>query len=262
MSGDAETRVFWERRLDADWTESGVGYRALGRAFNTWMYRVRRAVFDREVARLDLGPEPRVLDIGSGTGFYIKCWQEVGVGRIVGCDLTDAAVGRLRRRFPELDFVRVNAADVASAFEPQSFDAVSCMDVLFHITDDTLYTRAVGGIADVLRPGGFFVLSENFVHRGEQRGARQVNRTASAIHEILAGAGFEVVRREPMLVLMNAQVDAPLAWRKVWGGALRVVTATELTGWIAGAALYPLDRWLTSRLAESPTTELMVCRRK
>jgi SAM-dependent methyltransferase len=261
MGSDTDLRAFWENRLDADWTESGVGYHTLGRAFNTWMYRVRRAVFGREVARLDLGPAPRVLDVGSGTGFYLQCWQDAGVERIVGCDLTVAAVGRLRRRFPDLEFVRVNAADVANEFEPFSFDAVSCMDVLFHITDDEQYARAVGGVAEVLRPGGYFVLSENFLHRAEQRSAHQVNRTASAIHSILTDAGFDVVRRVPMLVLMNAQVDAPIAWRKVWGGALRAMTATEPTGWLAGAALYPLDRGLTRWLPESPTTELMICRR-
>ncbi len=261
MSSDADLRLFWERRLDTDWTESGVGYHALGRAFNTWMYRVRRAVFDREVAQLGVGPESRVLDVGSGTGFYVQCWRDAGVGQVVGCDLTEAAVARLRGRFPGVEFVRVNAAELATAFELDSFDVVSCMDVLFHITDDEQYAQAIGGAAEVLRPGGHFVLSENFLHRAEQRGEHQVNRTVSAITSLLTGAGFEVVRRVPMLVLMNAQVDAPFTWRKVWGGALRAVTMTEPTGWLAGAALYPVDRGLTRWLPESPTTELMICRK-
>lgn len=262
MSDEAELRAFWERRLGNDWTESGVGYRALGHSFNTWMYRVRRAVFCREVARLGVRADSRVLDLGSGTGFYVQCWQDAGAGRVVGCDLTEAAVGRLRRRFPDVTFVRTDAADVATEFEPASFDAASCMDVLFHITDDGQYGRAIKGVAEVLRPGGHFVLSENFLHRAEQRGEHQVNRTASTIYSILGDAGFEIVRRVPMLVLMNAQVDAPLMWRKVWGGALRAVTVTEVTGWLAGAALYPVDRGLTRWLPESPTTELMICRRR
>ena len=261
MSGDAELRVFWERRLGSDWTESGVGYRALGRAFNSWMYRVRRGVFAREVASLGVGPQSRVLDIGSGTGFYVDCWRAAGAGHITGCDLTGAAVERLRRRFPHVEFVRVDAADVADEFAAASFDAVSCMDVLFHIVDDDQYERAIRGIAQVVRPGGHFVLSENFLHRAEQRGERQVNRTASTIESILTSAGLAVERRVPMLVLMNAQVDAPVVWRKVWGGALRAATVTELTGWLAGAALYPVDRGLTRWLPESPTTELMICRR-
>ena len=88
--------MFWEGRLDEDWTETGVGYRALGRRFNTWMYRVRREVFLREVGSLDLDwPRTRVLDVGSGTGFYVQAWRDLGAGSVTGCDLTQAAVDRL-----------------------------------------------------------------------------------------------------------------------------------------------------------------------
>lgn len=74
MATHSELRDFWENRLEDDWTESGVGYRALGRPFNTWMYRVREEVFLREVGRL--GPRgARVLDAGSGTGFYVDLWE-------------------------------------------------------------------------------------------------------------------------------------------------------------------------------------------
>jgi SAM-dependent methyltransferase len=262
VNDDGELRLFWEQRLDADWTTSGVGYQALGRPFNDWMYRVRREVFLREVARLkvDLATS-RVLDIGSGTGFYVDLWRRAGAGEITGCDLTEAAVLRLRSRFPGVRFVRADITAAADALEPASFDVVSCMDVLFHITDDEGYVRALDTISSVLRPGGTFVLSENFLHRPEQRGSHQVNRTMEWIRDALSGAGFDVVRRVPMLVLMNAQVDSPYTWRKLWGGALRALTLIKPTGWLAGAALYPLERQLTRRLTESPTTELMVCRR-
>jgi len=263
VSDNGELRVFWERRLDADWTASGVGYQALGRPFNDWMYRVRREVFLREIDRLGLGlSTARVLDIGSGTGFYIDLWRRAGARDITGCDLTEAAVHRLKAKFPGVQFVRADIAEADDALEPASFDAVSCMDVLFHITDDDRYVRGLETIARVLRPGGAFVLSENFLHRLEQRGPHQVNRTMAWISDALSAAGFDVVRRVPLLVLMNAQVDSPFAWRKLWGGALRAATLTRPTGWLAGAALYPVERRLTRRLSESPTTELMVCRRR
>lgn len=262
MTARDDNRAFWESRLEADWTEGGVGYRALGRPFNTWMYRVRREVFLREVGALDLGADPRVLDVGSGTGFYVCRWREIGVGSVTGCDLTDAAVERLRRRHPDVGFLRLDISDPGDALEPGSFDAVSCMDVLFHITDDARYEAALAAVARLLRSGGAFVLSENFLHRSEQRGEHQVNRTLDRISASLDAAGFEIVGRVPLLVAMNAQVDASPLWRKLWGGALRAATVTPPTGWLAGAALYPIERRLVQRLRESPTTELMVCRRR
>ncbi|MFW6638842.1 class I SAM-dependent methyltransferase [Nocardiopsis algeriensis] len=258
MATQSELRDFWEHRLEQDWTESGVGYRALGRPFNTWMYRVREEVFLREAGRVGAGGAS-VLDVGSGTGFYVRQWQRLGAGDITGCDVTDAAVARLRQRFPDHRFVRQDAADL-DAFDQDSFSALSCMDVLFHITDDERYAGAVAEFARVLRPGGALVISENFLRRPEQRGEHQVNRTLEEITGILGKAGFDLVRRVPMLVLMNAQVDAPTPWRKAWGGVLRAATVTPATGWLAGAALYPLERRLVRMCRESPTTELLVCR--
>ncbi|UBU08613.1 class I SAM-dependent DNA methyltransferase [Nonomuraea gerenzanensis] len=263
MKTHGELKGFWERRLQSDWTESGVGYAALGRAFNTWMYRVRAEVFDREAATLPLDLRgSRVLDIGSGTGFYVRRWQGLGVKPIVGCDLTAAAVERLRGRFPGVEFHELDIAEPGDVLEPGSFDAVSAMDMLFHITDDVRYRAALNNVAAALRPGGIFVLSENFLQRPEQRGDHQVNRTLPWINRALGEAGFDVMRRLPMLVLMNAQVDANSVWRKLWGGLLRAVTLSERTGALAGSLLYPLERRLVRVLRESPTTELMICRRR
>ena len=263
MTSHDERRAFWEERLGTDWTETGVGYRALGRPFNEWMYRVRRDVFLERMGSLGVDwSRASVLDVGSGTGFYVRAWQQLGAASITGSDLTEAAVARLRDRFPALRFERLDIADPGDALAGADFDAVSCMDVLFHITDDDRYTAAVESIARLVRPGGYFVLSENFLHRPTQRGANQVNRTIGWITACLDRAGFNVLHRAPFLVLMNAQVDAGPVWRKVWGGTLRAATLTEPTGWLAGAALYPLERRLVRARTESPTTEIMVCRRR
>lgn len=263
MQPTQHPRDFWEQRLDEDWTETGVGYRALGRPFNRWMYRVRREVFLREARELDLDlPAARVLDVGSGTGFYVALWRELGAASVTGCDITESGVRRLRGRFPDVTFFRVDVSDPGPALPAGSFDAVSCIDVLFHIVDDGRYEAAVHALAGLLRPGGYLLLSENFVHGPAQRGPRQVNRSLPDITGLLDRAGLEVLRRVPMLVLMNAHVDARPARRKLWGAALRAATALPPTGWLAGAALYPLERRLVSTRAESPTTELAVCRRR
>ena len=252
---------FWNERLARDWTSSGVGYQALGRPFNTWMYRVRRHVFQREVARLSPGRHTSVLDIGSGTGMYLDWWRAAGAGAVTGSDLTPAAVEQLRTHYAPMQIEQLDVTTGPGPFPAGAFDLVSCMDVLFHITDDELYQAALATIATVLRPGGAFVFSENFLNRPSDRSAHQVNRTREWITTALAAHGMRLERRRPMLVLMNAQVDAPFWWRKAWGGFLRAATLTPVTGWAAGAALYPVERALTRLLQESPTTELAVARR-
>jgi hypothetical protein len=76
-----DNREYWEDRLRRHYSLAGVGYLRLGRRFNEWMYRVRGAVFDRMLDDLagKAGRGARwsganVLDVGSGTGFYVERW--------------------------------------------------------------------------------------------------------------------------------------------------------------------------------------------
>ncbi|GAA4389272.1 class I SAM-dependent methyltransferase [Brevibacterium sp. NPDC049920] len=258
---ETSTKDFWENRLAEDWTETGVGYRALGAAFNTWMYRVRRAVFLREMAAapIDL-PTAEVFDIGSGTGFYVDLWRELGVAGVTGSDITTAAVNNLRGRFPDSDFHPFDAASPELPVPAGAYDIVSAMDMLFHITDDAGHAQALRNAARLLRPGGLFVFSENFLFGPEQRGPRQVNRSMHTIERELAAAGLEPIRHTPMFVLMNAQVDAPWLRRRAWALVMRTVTAAGLGG-LAGRLLYPLEMRLLASRREGPSTELMICRR-
>src|SRR5690625_824439 len=142
---------FWNQRLAEDWSESGVGYRALGRPFNTWMYRVRRHVFLREASALSPAAATAVLDVGSGTGLYLDWWRTAGASALVGSDLTPAAVQQLSDHFSDLRIEQLDITAGAGPFTPGTFDLISCMDVLFHITDDDLYRQALANMASLLR---------------------------------------------------------------------------------------------------------------
>ena len=260
---DFDPRTYWEARLSQDWNLRGVGARTLGRQFNAWAYRVRGEVFQR-VAREAL-PDPagaRVLDVGSGTGFYVRCWQELGVGSVTAVDLTETAVRELRRRFPGVPVHQADISEGVAGLAPGSFHAASAMDVLFHIVDDERFARAIHNLHQLLAPGGALIWSDAFVRHRELRLAHQTCRRLADIERVLAGAGFQVERRVPMLVLMNAPADmrSHLPWL-AWSAAFRLLSLAEPLGGLAGRALYPLESRLVRRLRESPTTEVMVCRK-
>jgi SAM-dependent methyltransferase len=257
-----DPRSYWESRLSETYTLNGVGWAGMGRAYNTWMYRVRRRVFLRE-AREALGsPAGKdVLDIGSGTGFYIDRWHELGVGSVTGADITDVAITALTARHPGDTFVRMDIGEPSIPVDRQ-FDAVSTMDVLYHIVDDERFERALHNVHTLLRPGGHFLFSENFLHGRSERIRHQVSRSLEDITCTLESAGFEVVRRVPMFVLLNNPVDARgrLA-RWWWTGLSAAVARGEAVGRVVGALLYPLELALLKLVREGPSTELMICRR-
>jgi SAM-dependent methyltransferase len=262
-----DNRRYWESRLREHYSLAGVGYSRLGQRYNEWMYRIRGEVFDRTVAGLgtgDWGLGTQVLDVGAGTGFYVDRWLRLGA-TVTGLDLTEVAVEELGSRFPAARFVR---ADIGAPLgevplTPGSFGAISAFDVLFHLVDDAAYARAFHNVAALLEPGGWFLWSDNFLRHPTERVTHQVSRTLTESTRCVDAAGLEVVDRVPMFVLMNYPADTTsrLA-RWAWTAMVAPATLAEPLGWAIGAMLYPLERALVRAKHESPSTELMICRKR
>ncbi len=256
-------QAYWEDRLACDYTLGGVGRLTWGQPFNRWAYRVRRRVFLRLIReQLASFSELVVLDIGSGTGFYIDLWRELGALSITGCDITDFAVGRLRQLFPSHTFHRVDIGAESEPLPRGCFDVVSCCDVLFHIVDDARYVRAFQNIYSLLKPGGVLVFTEVFRHEETLRHQHIVHRSIGAIDAALDEAGFETVVRRPLFVLMNDAVDSRSRILKCcWWCMRHIIPRMKWMGVVAGAALYPLELALVRICVESPTTEIMIARK-
>jgi SAM-dependent methyltransferase len=258
-----DPQAYWEQRLQR-FDLSAVGYSRIGAPYNRWLYRVRAVVFRRLLAATGRDwRSARVLDVGSGTGFYVREWLRAGVAEVTGSDLTRVAVENLRRAFPGTSFVRLDLTAESPPPPPASFDAVSAFDVLFHVVDDDGYRRALANVSLLLRRGGLFLLSENLVHGPAVRLDHQVSRPLAEVEEMLDSAGFELLLRRPMFVLMNAPVDSrnPLL-RISWKLREGVLVRWPSVGAVLGPALFPLELALVAGLRESPSTELLLCRKR
>jgi SAM-dependent methyltransferase len=258
-----EARQYWENRLGTNWGVQGVGLVALGPHYNKWMYRVQRRVFHRHIGPLAKPwQDLQLLDIGSGTGFYPGLWQELGVKSITLTDIAQVAADRLQQRFPDSECRQLDIADpLPSWLSGRQFDVVSAFAVLFHILEDDRYAAAIQNIAHLVRPGGLFVLSENFLHGPTLRSSHQVSRRLEDIQRTIERAGFRIKSRAPVYVLMNYPVDARPAFSRLWELAMLPAQTVKALGHVWGAVLYPLEVALTALLREAPSTELMICER-
>jgi SAM-dependent methyltransferase len=260
--GDPER--YWQRRLSEDCNLHGVGYRGLGRNYNRWLYRVRAQAFKRHVVPLLVDhSDARVLDLGAGTGFYIEQWRAAGVRDIVGVDFAEVAVEHLRSSYPEHRFVQADIGANLPEVIDGPFDIVSAFDVLFHITDDDKYRAAIENVYRLLKVGGAFVLSENFLHGPRRAAPHQVSRPLSDTISILEQTGFQVGRRVPMFCIMNAPVDSEnRILRGYWRILATAVRSSEAVGYAVGAVLFPLELLLTKAFAEGPSTEILLCHKQ
>ncbi len=257
-----DPRAYWEKRLENSTGLEGVGYVGMGQPFNEWMYRVRRSVFKRFMRRhLGVGNPGKVLDVGSGTGVYLRLWKELGATSITGTDLTATAVERLQKELPDVDLFRMDITDGDARLDG-TYDQVSCMDVLFHVVDEKRFESALHNFHKALKPGGMLVISDNFLHREERSETHFVIRGLADYERSLAATGFHIIERRPMFHLLNRPMDsgAPLLWR--WGGLVeRICTRSKSLGGLLAAVVYPLELLLVRVRREGASTEIMVCRR-
>ena len=261
---------YWEELHAGQHDESGVGYPNLAVSFNAAMYRGltdQTAWVLRRAGLLDPPPH-RVLDIGSGTGVWVRFWKEHGVAALTGVDLTETAIERLRMRFPA---DRFEQADVADRLPDGPFDAVSAMSVLLHITDPDRWRSALRNVADVLAPGGFAVLIEPLVvHRWwgppfDER-SNSVARPVADWERALAGTGLRLESVRPATVLLANVIDTRSAatfraWRWYWTAVCLGVGRRETVGRAAGALANALDRPLRRIVPTGPTAKVVLLRR-
>lgn len=258
-----DPRAFWETRHTNKYGPESVGYAGLGVPYNEWMYRVRGHVVTRQLRKSHIDLSTRdVLDIGSGTGFYIDLWKRAHARSITGSDFAPYAVSALRAKFPDARFVELDITSGNLPSQLEQYDVVSAFDILYHIVDDEKYRRAIANIRSLLRPGGYFILSENFLEKHRETGLHQVSRTYAEIVAMLEENGFIVMQRAPVFFLMNRPLKSSSgALAKSWKLIRRVTAMTERPwlGGCLGALLYPVELASLPFMTTGPSTEMVVC---
>jgi SAM-dependent methyltransferase len=259
---DSAAAVHWNLRLTTHWSSAGVGSLECGVPFNTWRNRVRVRVFRRAVRRLAVDlPDARVLDVGTGTGLYLREWKRLGAGHIAGVDIADAAIRRLRAEHPDVELVQADVGGDRLPFPPGSFDAVSAFAVLFHVVDSDRYGAAIQNLSDVLTPGGYLLMSDSPLAAERCEGSYWVARSERVVRSALADAGLEVIATGPESVLLSPPQRLGEPWTTGWDRMMRLARGREWLGWCAGALAFPFELGLTRALRRGPSTDLFVCRK-
>jgi SAM-dependent methyltransferase len=109
---------------------------------NAFLEEIYLDVYDRILGELPRDRFPRLLELGSGGGFF----RELAPHAITSECVPAAGVERV-----------VDAGQIASTFGPASLDAIAMFDVFHHLPDVRSFLE---GASEVLRPGGRIVLVE------------------------------------------------------------------------------------------------------
>jgi len=106
-----------------------------------WWYVGRRRIIRSLVENICTtlnNSNPRILDVGCGTGANLKALAEYG--RAEGVDISPQAVDFCRER--GLDLVKLGAIELLP-YQSSSFDLVTALDVVEHLDDDIAGLREI-----------------------------------------------------------------------------------------------------------------------
>ena len=258
-------KEYWECRLRENFDLHGTGFITFGKNYNNWMYKIRRRVILSRMKSKHINLHgSNVLDVGSGTGFYVDMWKCLGVKSVVGIDITDIAVENLKQKYPDENFFRIDIGDEDMRdLKKTKYNIISAFDVLFHIVDDNRYNQAIKNISSLMKPNGIFIFSDNFLHTNVLRYIYQVSRPLQEIEKVISQNSLEILERSPMFAIMSAPVDTSNTLFKLsWKVISYIVQCSNIVGFLIGALLYPLELLLVSFMTEGPTTEVMICRKR
>ena len=168
---------------------------------------------------LDAQPGERILDIGSGDGWWDHRIARAGC-TVVGVDINEKALaiaGR-RNRTERTEFHAMNAEELD--FGDASFDRAISMCAIEHFHRED---RVLENISRVLKPGGRFVLSADSLtnpelsarERDDHRRRYAVNTfyTIDVLRHKLDAAGFDLEHAEYILTTPLTLGLARLSWR-------------------------------------------------
>lgn len=101
-----------------------------------------------------LFPSAKVLDAGCGPG-YVAAGAKLLGADVEGIDFSAGMIEQAKTQFPGIEFSIADVEDLP--MRDETFDAVLCNIVLFHVTDPE---RGMSEARRVLKPDGRFVFSQ------------------------------------------------------------------------------------------------------
>lgn len=208
-----EPRKYWESLLDERTGLQGVADPshaefALQRGYQAVQENVLRLLTESGLPTLD-GVD--VLDIGSGSGFWLDMWTLLGARSLTGVELTTVATERLRASHPE---VRVVNADISAAGLELAgpYGLISAMNVMLHVVHDEAFRRAINTMSALLRDDGVILVADPILVRRSTRhpaGAadNSVARTLAEWESALSDAGLQITHLRASTVLQGNPID-------------------------------------------------------
>ncbi len=237
----------------------GIEYAHMYRLESTyWWYVARRKLLQWGLkSALKGGGPQRILDMGCGTGLNERVLRQFG--EVTSADQSDEALRFTRSRGVQ-QLVCCSAEQLP--FSRDSFDVITALDVLEHITEDN---QALTELMRVLKPGGLlFITVPAYGFLWSEHDEALHHRRRYSAHELrnkLAAAGLEVERITHFITLLFFPILAVRILQNLRKKSVEPKTShVILPGWLNSTltGVLGLERFLL-RFLNLPVGVSLVC---
>jgi SAM-dependent methyltransferase len=179
---------FWDNRHQVRGELLSGGDLSFDHATNEILYALRLGRLIDIIGATSSTTAPwRILDAGCGKGYFARAMARFG-HQVEGIDSSPAAITDCRAHAAAGE--RYEVSTLVGWQPPHLYDVVYCVDVLFHIMDDSVWESSVRNLASLVRLGGRLVLSDHGADADRVWGNYQVTRASSRYRMVLEAAGF------------------------------------------------------------------------
>ncbi|MYW44847.1 methyltransferase domain-containing protein [Streptomyces sp. SID161] len=134
-----------------------------------------------------------VLDAGCGKGYFARALARCG-HRVDAFDASEEALDRARAAGGGPRYTRARLEEWRS---PWPYDIVLCVDVLFHLLDDTEWAAALRNLASLVRLTGRLIVTDEDTAVPRARGDYILHRPTAAYRSVLEPLGLRHTEFRP-----------------------------------------------------------------
>jgi len=224
---------YWDRRLRNNSGLGGVGLIGYSERYNEWLYLAKERCLLKSLQKANISSKgQRVLDVGSGTGYWLEWYSRRGAEQIVGIDISRIAVHNLRKNFPNL---QIKQADITKEIPLEgSFGIVNALDVFFHIVEIPRFYKGLENIVQLTEPGGWIIISDRLGKSEAHPASHVFFHSLHSYANHLTDLGCEIVTVEPLYFFLNGELFDKMA----------IIGRTRPLLRMAEESLAPLLYWL------------------
>ena len=99
-----------------------------------------------------------VLDAGCGSGYGAKILKEKGAMRVDAFDISSHAIDFAVRNYSNFANFKVCGITESTKFAPETFDLITCSEVLEHIKEYSKEKDALAGLKKLMKPNAVLVI--------------------------------------------------------------------------------------------------------